>query len=97
MAALSSYTPIATYTIPTAVNSYTFSSVPSTYTDLQLVISGTLSSGATMQLVFNGDTTNVYSGTALYGDGTSAYSVARKITLVIRLGLEMLIQRNFLQ
>jgi hypothetical protein len=74
MAALSTYTPIATHTIATAVNSYTFSSVPSTYTDLQLVISGTLSSGATMQLVFNGDTTNVYSATSLYGDGTSAYS-----------------------
>jgi hypothetical protein len=74
MAALSSYTPIATHTIATAVNSYTFSSVPSTYTDLQLVISGTLSSGATMQLVFNGDTTNVYSATSLYGDGTSPYS-----------------------
>lgn len=74
MAAISSYTPIATTTVATAANSYTFSSIPSTYTDLQLVIAGTLSAGATMQLVFNGDTTNVYSGTSMYGDGTSAYS-----------------------
>lgn len=34
----STFTPIATYTTPSSTSSYTFTSIPSTYTDLVLVI-----------------------------------------------------------
>jgi hypothetical protein len=37
MAAGSTYTPIAAYTLPSSAATYTFSSIPSTYTDLVLV------------------------------------------------------------
>ena len=69
------YTPIATQTLGSAAASITFSSIPSTYTDLRLVFTfvGTLGS-ATPQIRFNGDTANNYSDTDLQGTGTSATS-----------------------
>ena len=72
MAAGSTYTPIATTTLGSSVVSYTFSSVPSTYTDLVMVFNGT--AGNNLSLQFNGDTANNYSATRLRGDGTSATS-----------------------
>ena len=61
----STYTPIATYTAPSNVTSYTFSSIPSTYTDLVLVsfAKGTANEQTCMQ--FNSDTGNNYSFTYL--------------------------------
>jgi hypothetical protein len=45
------------------------------YTDLVLVINGTNTTSAqNVGLRFNGDTTSLYSRTAVYGDGTSALS-----------------------
>jgi hypothetical protein len=78
MAAGATYEPIATYTIPSAVASYTFSSIPATYTDLILIISGygvTSDNVATCQ-VGNGsvDTGTNYSTTYISGNGTSASS-----------------------
>lgn len=75
MAAGSTYTPIATFTISIAVNQYTLSSIPSTYTDLVLVmnIKGSSASGYPA-LRFNSDTGTNYSTTYLYGNGTSAVS-----------------------
>jgi hypothetical protein len=76
MAAGSTYTPIATYTVPTAQASYTFSSIPGTYTDLVLVLNAGCS-GATEQdtyVVINGDTGSNYSQTYMAGDGSSASS-----------------------
>jgi len=70
------YEPIATYTAPSAVASYTFSSIPATYTDLVLVANCKNSVGATYGLLlqYNGDTTTNYSTTLLWGNGSAASS-----------------------
>jgi hypothetical protein len=71
----STYTPIATYTTPSAQSSYTFTSIPSTYTDLVIVGSVKVgSSGDYLGLQFNGDTGSNYSRTRLSGNGSSASS-----------------------
>lgn len=76
----STYTPIATTTISgTSTSSVTFSSIPSTYTDLVLVIVAGLSGGVDGGLGLqtgNGsvNTGSVYSTTYLYGTGSSAAS-----------------------
>jgi hypothetical protein len=69
----STYEPIATTTLGSAASSVTFSSIPSTYTDLVMVIAGSTVSGDGY-LQFNGDTSSFYSSTRLYGDGSGAYS-----------------------
>jgi hypothetical protein len=82
MAAGSTYTPIATTTTSASQASYTFTSIPNTYTDLILVVSGY---GATVDgnifacQVGNGsaDTGTNYSSTRLSGNGTSASSGRR--------------------
>jgi hypothetical protein len=75
MAAGSTYTPIATTTLGSAAASYTFSSIPSTYTDLVLVANVTLSSsGTNLECRINGDTGSNYSFTSVYGTGGSALS-----------------------
>jgi hypothetical protein len=68
------YEPIATYTVPSSQASYTFSSIPATYTDLIMVINGGLSALDQLNLQFNSDTTTNYSWTYIRGDGTSATS-----------------------
>ena len=75
MAAGSTYTPIATTTLGGSAASYTFSSIPSTYTDLVIVVSAILvSGGLDLGIRFNGDTGTNYSATILTGNGTSASS-----------------------
>ena len=73
MSAGSTYAPIATYT-GSGTTSITFSSIPSTYTDLILVMNGTASSATNTYVRFNGDTGSNYSVTNLSGNGTSAAS-----------------------
>lgn len=68
----STYTPIATYTVPSTVASYTFTSIPSTYTDLVLVTSGTISATSDMYMQFNSDTSAFYSKQLFYGTGSAA-------------------------
>ena len=69
------YEPIQTTTLGSAAASYTFSSIPSTYTDLKLVITGTsVGAYADIDLRFNSDTATNYSWTALAGNGTAASS-----------------------
>ena len=73
------YSPIATTTLGSTVPSYTFSSIPGTYTDLilQMNIQGVSSSGSganTVFLEFNGDTGSNYSRTALLADSGGAQS-----------------------
>jgi hypothetical protein len=70
------YEPIATYTMPSAASSYTFTSVSSAYTDIVLI--GNLAAGSTnfdIQ-VGNGsaDTGTNYSSTRIYGNGSAAGS-----------------------
>ena len=76
MAAGNTYTQIASTTLGSASASVTFSSIPSTYTDLVLVVNGAGSSGSTSNILVqvNGDTAGNYSWTRLLGDGTSASS-----------------------
>jgi hypothetical protein len=71
----STYEPIATTTLGSATASITFSSIPSTYTDLRIVTSilGTTNNG--LRVHFNTTSlTGLYSFTNLVGDGTSATS-----------------------
>lgn len=60
------YTPIATTTLSSAASSITFSSIPSTYTDLRLVLVAT-ASAANLWLTFNSDTATNYSATWIMG------------------------------
>ena len=76
------YEPIATNIVSSAVGSVTFSSIPTTYTDLILIAnywdteSG--NDARCMVQVGNGsiDTASNYSMTSLYGNGTTASSTA---------------------
>lgn len=72
----STYEPIATTTLGSAVASYTFSSIPGTYTDLIMVVSAKLTSGGATNHYYtlNSDTGSNYSYTRLYGTGSSAGS-----------------------
>jgi hypothetical protein len=72
----STYEPIATHTTTTnGTSSFTFSSIPSTYTDLVLVCSlKATSTNSSLVARFNGISTNTYSVTQLYGNGSSAVS-----------------------
>ena len=70
------YEPIATHTIPSAQASYTFSSIPGTYTDLVCVIQGAIAATADNSIYWraNGDTAANYAGTRVSGNGTVAAS-----------------------
>lgn len=70
----STYTPIATTTLGSAASSYTFSSIPSTYTDLVLIVNASSGAGISINCQLNGDTGSNYSYTGLYGNGSSAGS-----------------------
>jgi hypothetical protein len=75
MAAGSTYTPIETKSITGSPTSVTFSSIPSTYTDLVVVINGARSATNDIGVRLNGDTGTNYSRTILYGTGSAAGSV----------------------
>jgi len=71
------YEPIATTTLSTTASVITFSSIPSTYTDLRLVWTVRSTAGGNYPTVrFNNDSGSNYSWTRIYGDGTSAASQA---------------------
>jgi hypothetical protein len=77
MPAGNTYEAIAEQTLGSAAATVTFSSIPSTFTDLVLVCNilgsgGTADSNAALR--FNGDTGSNYSRTTLAGDGSSAAS-----------------------
>lgn len=67
------YTPIARTTLTSSSTLITFSSIPTTYTDLILV--GSIQCANTSFYIrCNADTTNKYSATMLAGDGSAASS-----------------------
>jgi hypothetical protein len=76
MAAGQTYVPIATTTLGSAAASYTFSSIPSTYTDLIIIGVGLTTGGSagSVKFNFNSDTGTNYSETYVKSDGTSATS-----------------------
>lgn len=72
----STYTPIATVTLGSVTQNLTFSSIPSTYTDLILVLSLRASTTASdAYFRYNNDSSALYSDTVLRGNGSSASSV----------------------
>jgi hypothetical protein len=82
MPAARTYEPIATTTLGSAASNYTFSSIPSTYTDLVLIRSGGVSSPDEIALRFNGDTGSNYSYTIMSGySGGTASSRASNQTM----------------
>jgi hypothetical protein len=70
----STYTPIATQTLGSTSSGVTFSSIPSTYTDLILVATALFSAQQSYRVQFNSDTGSNYSNTLLEGNGSSAAS-----------------------
>jgi hypothetical protein len=69
------YEPIATTTVAVAATTITFSSIPSTYTDLVLILNAVSSAGSqSVDLTFNNDTATNYSQTRIVGNGTTATS-----------------------
>lgn len=68
----STYDPIATTTLGSAAADITFSSIPTTWTDLRLVVEAKSPSGNNGLFTrVNSDTTTLYSTTLIYGSGTS--------------------------
>ena len=69
------YEKIATTTLGSANATVSFTSIGSGYTDLRLVLVGTVTTGGGFgHLRFNSDSATNYSFTNVYGDGTSAAS-----------------------
>jgi len=91
MAAGKTYEPIATTTLGSTTNSYTFSSIAGTYTDLIIVHSGLATDNTGLRLRFNGDTGSNYSNTILFGTGTSAGSTRETNITSIRMTYESFI------
>lgn len=72
MAAGNTHTQIASTTVGTATNTITFSSIPSTYTDLVVIMNGTATVAADVYFNYNTDSTSSnYSNTYLYGNGST--------------------------
>ena len=70
-----SYSSIATTTLSTTASSVTFSSIPSTYTHLQIRYMSRMNTAATWdydKITFNSDTGSNYAWHHLYGNGASA-------------------------
>jgi len=75
MPAGNTYEAIATQTLGSAAYTVTFSSIPSTYTDLVLVINATTTANTKNPVFrFNGSTATDYSYTDLSGNGSAASS-----------------------
>jgi hypothetical protein len=74
MPAGSTYSTVATTTLSTSPGSYTFSSIPSTYTDLEIVVVGYQTISSDLYLRINGDTGTQYSYTIIKGNGSTATS-----------------------
>lgn len=75
MPAGATYEPIATTTLASLNTTISFTSIPSTYTDLKVVFNGSSSSGTIgLWFRFNNDSATNYSSTWMVGNGTTASS-----------------------
>lgn len=72
------YTLISSNVLSSTATSVTFSSIPNTYTDLVLRVSTRTDvagvDGVAVRVIFNGNTSSVYSTTILRGSGSAASS-----------------------
>jgi hypothetical protein len=68
------YTPLATVTLGSAAASITFATIPATYRDLILVLSGSSATDQSIWLQFNGDTGSNYPWVYGGGNGSSAFA-----------------------
>jgi hypothetical protein len=69
---MSTYTPIASQTLSTSTTSVTFSSIPQNYSDLIIIVNGTLTSDENNYLSINGiNNAGSYSVTRLYGSSSA--------------------------
>jgi hypothetical protein len=81
------YEPIATQRLTSSAATIEFTSIPSTYTDLRFVISGSYDSSLNIaNLTFNGDTGSNYSDTFITGDGSTVSSGRASSQVRIRTG-----------
>ena len=72
------YTPLQSIVLTSSASTVTFSNIPQTYQDLQLIVSSPTSTGNDSFLLrINGDTGTTYSNTTLDADGSSATSRRR--------------------
>jgi hypothetical protein len=78
------YEKIATTTLGSAASDITFSTIPGTYTDLKIILTGTTSAAQQIYLQFNADTATNYSSTLLAGNGTTAFSGRQSTSSFIR-------------
>lgn len=78
---------ISSQVLGTAASTVTFSSIPSTFTDLVVRVSARNDDSGTVNGVlnvrFNGLSTSIYSFTALYGNGSAASSARASATTSI--------------
>lgn len=71
----STYDLIASNVLGSNADNVTFSSIPSTYRDLVLVITAKMTSGSNSGWIrFNSDTTSIYNRVAMQGNGSTAAS-----------------------
>jgi len=73
----STYTPISTVAVAAGDTNITFNSIPQTYTDLVVVINifnSAANTGSGVWFRVNGDSSALYSGTELFGGGSSTNS-----------------------
>ena len=73
--ATNTYVALDKKTVTSTVSSITFTSIPSTYTDLVIIGSVGVTAAADILMTYNGDSTSgLYSHTALGGDGSTNFS-----------------------
>jgi hypothetical protein len=89
------YEPIQTTTLGSNQATVTFSTIPQTYTDLILIIAGTITSGGLDMFVkINSDTGSNYSYTQLYGTGSTAASSRASSQSIASVGAISITQSN---
>lgn len=81
------YEPIATHTFATAASTITFSSIPGTYTDLQIIgYFGDSSSGGDSRLYLNGDTGTNYNMNRWWAEYSTGGAIQGQIILSTQTG-----------